>query len=103
MKALERDPVNRYQTAREMASDLQWFVSDNGLKRDRIRAFVRGLHTLSPPPVSPREVTVTIVDEAPQRRGRGRVLLDRIARAVFRSAVAKGKTATKTSASPPGQ
>ena len=105
MKALERDPANRYQTAREMANDLQWFVSDSGLKKDRLRAFVRGLHTLSPPAVSPREVTVTVVDEAPPRRGRGRVLFDRIARAVLRRAVPKAvaKTATKTGAPRPGR
>ncbi|HTB60609.1 MAG TPA: serine/threonine-protein kinase [Polyangia bacterium] len=91
MKALERDPANRYQTAREMASDLQWFVSDSGLKKDRIQAFVDGLNMLTPPRVSPGEVTVTIVDEVPRRRGRGRVLFDRIARLVLRNAVAKGK------------
>ena len=89
MKALERDPANRYQTAQEMANDLQWFVSDSGLKKDRIRAFVHGLNNLTSPRVSPSEVTVTIVDEVPQRRSRGRVLFDRIARAVSRSAVAK--------------
>jgi hypothetical protein len=87
MKALERDPVGRYQTAHEMADDLQWFVSDSGLKKDRIRAFVDGLNVLAPLGVPLREVTVTIVDEAPRRRGRGRVLFDRIARVMSRSAV----------------
>jgi serine/threonine protein kinase len=91
MKALERDPANRYLTAREMASDLQRFVSDSGLKKDRIRAFVDGLHQLTPAPVSAREVTVTVVDEVPPRRGRGRLLLDRIARVMRRNAVTKGK------------
>jgi serine/threonine-protein kinase len=91
MKALERDPANRYQTAREMANDLQWFVSDSGLKNDRIRAFVHGLNMLTSSRLSPREVPVTTVDEVPQRRGRGRVLFDRIARVVFRTAMTKGK------------
>jgi serine/threonine-protein kinase len=65
MKALERDPANRYQTAREMANDLQWFVSDSGLKNDRIRAFVHGLNMLTSSRLSPREVPVTTVDEVP--------------------------------------
>jgi hypothetical protein len=94
MKALERDPIDRYQTAREMANDLQWFVSNSGLRRDRLRSFVHGLRTLGPPPAFPRDVTVTIVDEPPTRQGRGRVLLDRIARAVLRRVVAKGKTSS---------
>ncbi len=89
LKALERDPSNRYQTASEMANDLQWFVSDSGLKKDRIQAFVHGLNMLTPPRGSPGEVPVTIVDEVPQRRGRGRVLFER-ARAVLRNAIAKG-------------
>jgi eukaryotic-like serine/threonine-protein kinase len=91
MKALERDPVNRYQTAREMANDLQWFVSNSGLKKGRIRAFVHGLTMLSPPGAPLRDVTVTLVDEAPRRRGRGRLFFDRIVRVVFRTAVAKGQ------------
>jgi hypothetical protein len=48
MKALERDPARRYQTADEMATDLQRFVFENGLPENRNGAFVRALGDLAP-------------------------------------------------------
>ena len=44
MKALERDPQQRYATASAMADDLNRFLADNGLRMDHIASFVRGLH-----------------------------------------------------------
>ncbi|HSY40747.1 MAG TPA: serine/threonine protein kinase, partial [Polyangia bacterium] len=49
MKALERDPVRRYQTAEEMATDLRRFVFENGLPENRNGAFVRALGDLGTP------------------------------------------------------
>jgi serine/threonine protein kinase len=40
MKALERDPARRYQTAAEMAEDLNRFITDGKLRMDQVRAFV---------------------------------------------------------------
>jgi serine/threonine protein kinase len=48
MKALERDPARRYQTADEMATDLQRFVFENGLPENRNGALVRALDELAP-------------------------------------------------------
>ena len=47
MKALERDPARRYQTADEMATDLRRFVFENGLPENRNGAFVRALDDLA--------------------------------------------------------
>jgi serine/threonine-protein kinase len=47
MKALERDPARRYQTAEEMATDLGRFVFENGLPENRNGAFVRALEELA--------------------------------------------------------
>ena len=44
MKALERDPAQRYATASAMADDLDRFLADNGLRMDHIASFVQGLH-----------------------------------------------------------
>jgi len=44
MKALERDPQQRYVTASAMADDLDRFLADNGLRMDHIASFVRDLH-----------------------------------------------------------
>ena len=49
MKALERDPARRYQTAEEMATDLRRFVFENGLPENRNGAFVRALGDLGTP------------------------------------------------------
>jgi serine/threonine protein kinase len=43
MKALARDPGQRYQTAGEMADDLARFVKGDGLRKDRIATFVRDI------------------------------------------------------------
>ena len=49
MKALERDPQQRYATASAMADDLDRFLADNGLRMDHIASFVRGLHETNGP------------------------------------------------------
>jgi serine/threonine-protein kinase len=57
MKALQRDPARRYQTAGEMAIDLRRFVVENGLPENWNGAFVRALDDLGPSALSesPRE------------------------------------------------
>jgi eukaryotic-like serine/threonine-protein kinase len=47
MKALERDPARRYQTADEMGTDLRQFVIENGLPENRNGALVRALDELA--------------------------------------------------------
>ena len=49
MKALQRDPARRYQTAEEMATELRRFVFENGLPENRNGAFVRALGDLGAP------------------------------------------------------
>jgi serine/threonine protein kinase len=49
MKALERDPARRYQTAGDMAADLRRFVVENGLPENWNGAFVRALVDLETP------------------------------------------------------
>jgi len=49
MKALERDPELRYQTAEEMATDLNRFVIDQRLRMDEVCAFVRGIRSQMAP------------------------------------------------------
>ena len=69
MKALERDPARRYQTAGEMATDLRRFVVDNGLPENWNGAFVRALEDLAPAAVSrppPTDVTAATANELPK-------------------------------------
>jgi serine/threonine protein kinase len=49
MKALERDPARRYQTAGEMAGDLNRFISCGGLRMDDVCAFVNDIRTTAAP------------------------------------------------------
>lgn len=49
MKALERDPDRRYQTAGEMAGDLNKFVGSQKMRMDEVCAFVREVRTRPAP------------------------------------------------------
>ena len=50
MKALERDPARRYQTAGEMADDLNRYLTLGGLNVEHIAKFVGGLVARKAPP-----------------------------------------------------
>jgi serine/threonine protein kinase len=70
MKALERDPARRYQTAGEMATDLRRFVVENGLPENWNGAFVRALGDLAPgAPRAPVEGTAATANELPKPTG----------------------------------
>ena len=71
MKALERDPARRYQTAGDMATDLRRFVVENGLPENWNGAFVRTLGDLAPPSV-PQVPSIDVraaTDESPRPAG----------------------------------
>jgi serine/threonine protein kinase len=73
MKALERDPARRYQTAGEMATDLRRFVVENGLPENWNGAFVRALGDLAPAagratPIEVTAVTALALPKPPRAR-----------------------------------
>ena len=89
MKALERDPARRYQTAGEMADDLDRYLTLGGLNVDHIATFVGGLVARKAPelpriPSVASQYAPTIAASAPARRDEGGRWLGRLGRFLSR-------------------
>jgi eukaryotic-like serine/threonine-protein kinase len=90
MKALERDPEQRYATASAMADDLDRFLADNGLRMDHIATFVRGLHERTAKvdshrtsPIHPQAAPPVAVQPPKRPEPRTRFLGGRLGRLLF--------------------